>query len=98
MESIQDVINFLPEQYEKTGALPINHNYLAQQFADYETIFEKLKEVVKKGDFTLGSTVDDFEKEFSKITQTKHAIGVGSGTDALFLSLKALGIGAGDEV
>lgn len=98
MNTVVEVKNFLPEQYERTGSLPINHNYLTQQFADYEIIFEKLKQVVIKGDYTLGEHVDNFENEFKKITQTKHAIGVGSGTDALLLSLKAIGIKEGDEV
>src|ERR1043166_7814920 len=39
-----------------------------------------------------------FEREFSAYCGSKHAIGVASGTDAIFLSLRALGIGAGDEV
>lgn len=98
MNAVIDVKNFLPEQYEKTGVLPINHNYLKQQFSDYELIFEKLKEVVTKGDFTLGTHVDNFESQFKEITKTRHSIGVGSGTDALFLSLKALDIKEGDEI
>jgi len=98
MNAVIDVKNFLPSQYKQTNALPINHNYLNQQFADYETIFQKIKQVVLKGDFTLGSSVDELEENFARITQTKYAIGVGSGTDAIFLSLKALGIKEGDEV
>ncbi|OGT38013.1 MAG: pyridoxal-5'-phosphate-dependent protein [Gammaproteobacteria bacterium RIFCSPHIGHO2_12_FULL_37_14] len=98
MNSALAIKNFLPEQYEKTGKLPINHNYLQQQFADYEAIFDKLKKVVVDGDFTLGEAVNQFEDEFKEIVAAKHAVGVGSGTDALFLSLKALGIGEGDEV
>ncbi len=90
--------NFLPEQYEKDAQLGINHNYLQQQFADYEIILDKMKTVVLQGDFTLGRAVDQLEDQFKAIAQTKHAIGVGSGTDALFLSLKALGIKEGDEV
>lgn len=90
--------NFLPAQYDQTDAKPINHNYLGPQFADYEVILEKIGAVVRKGDFTLGRAVDEFEKRFAKLAGTKHAIGVGSGTDALFLSLKALGVGPGDEV
>jgi dTDP-3-amino-2,3,6-trideoxy-4-keto-D-glucose/dTDP-3-amino-3,4,6-trideoxy-alpha-D-glucose/dTDP-2,6-dideoxy-D-kanosamine transaminase len=92
------VENFLPEQYEQDATLNINHNYLQQQFADYEIIFGKLKSVVLQGDFTLGRAVDKLEDEFKQVAGTRHAIGVGSGTDALFLSLKALGIGPGDEV
>ena len=92
------VKNFLPEQYEKTGMLSINHNYLTKQYSDYELIFDNLKQIVLKGDFTLGSAVDLLEEEIKKILKIKNAIGVGSGTDALFLSLKAIGIGEGDEV
>ena len=44
------------------------------------------------------STVDLLEKEYAQISGTNHAIGVGSGTDAIFLSLKALGVGVGDGV
>ena len=91
-------INFLPDQYEQDAKNSINHNYLQQQFADHEAILEKIKSVVVQGDFTLGRAVDQFEDQFKLITQTKHAIGVGSGTDALLLSLKVLGIKEGDEV
>jgi len=90
--------NFLPAQYESTGKLEINHNYLQQQFADCDDILAKVKEVVASGEFTLGRAVDRLEDEFAVIVGTRHAIGVGSGTDALFLSLKALGVEKGDEV
>lgn len=90
--------NFLPAQYETTGVLPINHNYLTEQFADRDEILAKIREVVVRGDFTLGRAVDEFEAQYAELTQTKHAIGVGSGTDALFLSLKAIGVKDGDEV
>lgn len=95
---MQEISNFLPEQYKTTGELAINHNYLKQQFADYEVILEKMKTVIARGDFTLGEVVDNFETDFKEILKAKHAIGVGSGTDALFLSMKALGVGEGDEV
>ena len=81
--------NFLPEQYRKNNKLGINHNYLNQQFSDHEIIWSKMREVIKRGDFTLGSEVDLLEEEHAHISGTKHAIGVGSGTDAIFLSLKA---------
>lgn len=93
-----EIRNFLPKQYTQTGALPINHNYLNEQFSDLDDIWAKIREVVVRGDFTLGSDVDKLEEEFAAISGTKHAIGVGSGTDAIFLSLKALGIDKGDEV
>ena len=50
------------------------------------------------GDFTLGKPLTEFEQRFAALIGTKHAIGVDSGTDALKLSLKALGVGHGDEV
>ena len=90
--------NFLPEEYRKTNQIPINHNYLFQQFTDADEILAKIREVVIRGDFTLGEEVDLLEQEYAALNGVKHAIGVGSGTDALFLSLKALDIDKGDEV
>lgn len=90
--------NFLIQQYQDTGRLSINHNYLYDQFADSDAIFDEIRELVVRGDFTLGEAVRDFEAQFAEVSGTKHAIGVGSGTDALFLSLKAKGIQDGDEV
>jgi dTDP-4-amino-4,6-dideoxygalactose transaminase len=81
-----------------TSKFQINHNYLLDQFKDYQEILVKISEIVKRGDFTLGQEVDEFESEFAARVGTKYAIGVGSGTDALFLSLRALDIGPGDEV
>jgi dTDP-3-amino-2,3,6-trideoxy-4-keto-D-glucose/dTDP-3-amino-3,4,6-trideoxy-alpha-D-glucose/dTDP-2,6-dideoxy-D-kanosamine transaminase len=90
--------NFLPGEYKKNEKLKINHSYLVEQFADYTKIFKEIEKVVKKGDYTLGKEVDLCEKNFAKRTGAKFAISVGNGTDALLLSLKALGIGQGDEV
>ena len=90
--------NFLPKEYKKNQKLKINHSYLIEQFADYTKIFKEVEKVVKKGDYTLGKEVDACEKNFAKRTGSKYAISVGNGTDALFLTLKALDIGPGDEV
>ncbi len=54
--------------------------------------------VMKSGWFILGPEVQAFEKEFAEYIGTRHAIGVGSGTEALHLALLALGVGAGDQV
>src|SRR5688572_5593025 len=48
--------------------------------------------------FILGKRVDEFERDFASYCQTKHALGVSSGTDALLEALMVLGIGDGDEV
>jgi dTDP-4-amino-4,6-dideoxygalactose transaminase len=76
----------------------VKYSYLEEQFKDYRVIFDKIAEVVKSGDFTLGKAVQEFEEKFAALLGAKYAVGVNSGTDALFLSLKALGIGPGDEV
>lgn len=91
-------INHLPNQYKKDNKMSIKHNYLSEQFSDYDLIFNKIKKIVKNNDFTLGSEVNIFEQNFKNLIKSKYAIAVGSGTDAIFLSLKALGIGKGDEV
>ncbi len=78
--------------------MKIGYSYLDKQFANPDPILADIKQVVLKGDFTLGEAVSEFETRFAKLIGSKYAIGVGSGTDALFLSLKALGIGEGDEV
>lgn len=57
-----------------------------------------VQRILEKGNFILGEELSDFEKEFSFFCGGKNTIGVGSGTDALFLTLKALNIKDGDEV
>ena len=59
---------------------------------------KKMDLIMRNGDFILGKEVESFEKEFANYCKTKYAVGLNSGTDALFLSLKSLGIGPGDEV
>lgn len=61
-------------------------------------IQEALQRVLKSGQYILGPEVEAFESEFANYIGTDHAVGVANGTDALALSLRALGIGAGDEV
>jgi dTDP-4-amino-4,6-dideoxygalactose transaminase len=63
-----------------------------------EEINQALHEVINKTAFAGGPFVAQFEEEFASFCGTRYAIGVGSGTDALWLSLLALGIGKGDEV
>ena len=61
-------------------------------------LLEAVSKVLDHSMFILGEEVSIFEKNMEKYCQVKHAIAVNSGTDAIFLALKALGIGKGDEV
>ena len=70
--------------------------------AQHEHLVAELTEtiggIVASGNFILGEHVRGFEAEAAQYLGVKHAIGVANGTDALVLSLHALGIGRGDEV
>lgn len=63
--------------------------------ADIRTAIER---VIARGWFVLGPELDAFEREFADTCGARYAVGVGTGTDALALGLRALGIGPGDEV
>lgn len=78
--------------------MKVPFSYLPRQFENPDPILAKIKELVTSGALTLGKTVEAFEEAFAAFIGTRYAIGVGSGTDALFLSLKALGVGPGHEV
>lgn len=78
--------------------MKIPYSYLDRQFADPDPYLDDIRELVLSGDFTLGEAVTEFEERFAKLCNLPYAIGVSSGTDALILSLKILGIGPGDEV
>ncbi len=70
--------------------------------AQYAPLIPELKQcfadVLDSGRFIFGPEVEAFERESAAYLDVPHAIGVGNGTDALVLSLEAMGIGAGDEV
>src|SRR5262245_16147928 len=76
----------------------VRYSPLGQQYAEPDEIFRELRSLVASGDFTLGKVVYEFEAMFAEATGMRHAIGVGSGTDALKLPLKALGLGPGSDV
>jgi len=68
----------------------------------YQSIKEEIdgvvREVVESGRYIGGEKIENFEKNIAKYIGVKHAIGVSSGTDALLVSLMAIGVGQGDEV
>lgn len=76
----------------------VPYSYLDEQFAQIDDYLEDVRKLVQSGDFTLGKPVTEFEERFAKLCGLPYAIGVGSGTDALILSLKIIGVGPGDEV
>jgi len=63
-----------------------------------DEILRAVGRVIDGAAFILGEEVEKFEQKVAEYCRTKYAVGVNSGTDALFLSLKAYGIGRGDEV
>jgi dTDP-4-amino-4,6-dideoxygalactose transaminase len=72
--------------------LKSHHAPLRDEFAG------AIQEVIDEGAFAGGPFVARFEADFATYCDCQHAIGVGSGTEALWLSLLALGVGPGDEV
>jgi dTDP-4-amino-4,6-dideoxygalactose transaminase len=64
----------------------------------FRQLLEAIERVASVGAFTLGPEVDAFEREFATYCGARHAVGVSSGTTALALALRALGVGRGDEV
>lgn len=92
-----DLSTSLPAQPNGTK---VQWSYLDKQFSPekIEQIFELFRQFIPTGDFTLGKPLQEFEAKFARLIGTKHALGVNSGTDAIKLSLKALGVGYGDEV
>lgn len=72
---------------------------LGAQYAGIKAeVMERIGALLDGGAFILGEELAQFERSFADLCGTRHAIGVANGTDALFLSLMALGIGKGDEV
>jgi dTDP-4-amino-4,6-dideoxygalactose transaminase len=61
-------------------------------------IIDAISRVMEDAAFSGGPYVDEFEREFAHFCEAGYAAGVGSGTDALHLAVRALGIGPGDEV
>ena len=70
--------------------------------AQYATIRDEVRkaidEVLESMQLTIGPNVRAFDQEFASYVGTKHSIGVGSGTDALQLAIRAVGVSSGDEV
>jgi len=70
----------------------------AQYLSIKDEIDKAIQTVIMESAFIKGKYVKAFEESFSEYCEAAHCIGVGNGTDALFTALKALNVGAGDEV
>lgn len=73
-------------------------NYLIEYEKEKQEIHQAIEEVLTSGQLILGEKVRAFENAFSSYCGLEFGVGVDNGTDALFIALRALGIGAGDEV
>jgi aminotransferase EvaB len=73
-------------------------DYLREYEKEKKEIHSAIEKVLSSGRLILGESVKNFEEAFAGYCGVKFGVGVNSGTDALFLGLKALGVGAGDEV
>ena len=73
------------------------YNYAAQ-FENLQDLTERLQKMLLSGHYVLAEEVTSFENAFAEYLGVKHVRGVNSGTDALILGLRVLGIGRGDEV
>lgn len=72
---------------------------LDRQYRELRTeLIAEFDRVCSSGTYVMGETLERFEREAAEFCGVRHAVGVGSGSDALFLALKALGIGPGAEV
>ncbi len=73
-------------------------DYLREYKKLKREILNSVNKVFESGTLLFGRELKKFEKNFCKFNNSKYGIGVGSGTDALFIALKVLGVGIGDEV
>lgn len=79
--------------------MKIDLNVLGRQFRLHQPEYEEeALRVLRSGWYILGPEVEAFEKEFAEYVGRKYCVGMNSGLDALTLSVRALDIGAGDEV
>lgn len=82
-----------------TDCMEIKCNVLDRQFKMHQEEYEEAAlRVLRSGWYVLGNEVKQFEEEFAAFTGRKYCVGLNSGLDALVMSVRALGIGEGDEV
>src|SRR5437016_4504489 len=89
----------MPLEMKLAADNPIPFLELGASYQELKTDFNiAFQRVMNSGWYILGEEVSKFEEEFATYCGAKHCIGVANGLDALFIILKAYGIGQGDEV
>jgi dTDP-4-amino-4,6-dideoxygalactose transaminase len=91
---------------KKTPCPPASSQPVTVPFLDLKHIHKEISgelinafaSVLHDGGYILGQAVEQFERSFAAYQQTKYCIGVGNGLDAITLTLRALGVGQGDDV
>src|SRR5712675_1830554 len=73
-------------------------DFVSEYKAIHLEIDVAIKRVLESGWYVLGKEVESFETELSKFIGTKYAVGVASGTDALTIAIKSLGLQEADEI
>ena len=73
------------------------YGHVRQYHDIQDEIDHNMQEVLESGQYVMGPMLKRFEQEFAAFHGTKYAVGVGNGTDAIWLALMALGVGPGDE-
>lgn len=100
--AVDDTVMLNPSAHEPQFAESSRRIPFLDLHAPYQElrgeIDEAILRVCESGWYLLGEEIKAFESEFARFVGAKHCVGVGNGLDAIQLSLRALGIGAGDEV
>lgn len=78
--------------------MKVPYSYLKEQFKDPGPIMRGLRKQLKRCDFTFGKELEEFEQNMARYIGAKYALGTASGTTALSMLLKAVGVKYGDEV
>ena len=92
--SLQEKLDAPPPPVKEVRLLDITASY-HQILTEVE---KEIAETIRSGQFILGAKVSRMEERMATYCQTKYAVGVSSGTDALLIALMAAGVGPGDEV
>lgn len=88
-----------PTQPSNERAVAVPYVNLPLQFRRIKPeVMAAIERVLESGAYVLGPEVEQFERAFAEFCGSRYAVGVNSGMDALFLTLRALGVGPGDEV